>query len=200
MSDELIDTPDLDVARIVYDKLVDGTVYVEDICWSDVLNIIKYCIHKHAESANMSFRNASLWFKYMSMIYILHKSIRAERTGNWALHINPSRTCLTTWQPLVATCTPNLPGCIWNRWLLWRKNTQMSIHASMMGCTCFEEAIACGQVCLGSDHRVCYDEKHEHQRLANTRARDDGATTPVVAAVNVSTCSSKPGNVGTHWG
>ena len=80
MSDELIDTPDLDVARIVYDKLVDGTVYVEYICWSDVLNIIKYCIHKHAESANMSFRNASLWFQYMSMIYILHKSIRAERT------------------------------------------------------------------------------------------------------------------------
>ena len=30
--------------------------------------------------------------------------------------------------------------------------------------------------------------------------RDDGAITPVVAAVNASLCSSKIGNTGTHWG
>ena len=41
MSDELIDTPDLDEARVLYEKLVDGTVSVEDICRSDVLNRIK---------------------------------------------------------------------------------------------------------------------------------------------------------------
>ena len=32
MSDEVIGTPDLDEARVVYEKLVDGTVSVEDIC------------------------------------------------------------------------------------------------------------------------------------------------------------------------
>ena len=31
MPDELIDTPDLEEARVLYEKLVDGTVYVEDI-------------------------------------------------------------------------------------------------------------------------------------------------------------------------
>ena len=38
-----------------------------------------------------------------------------------------------------------------------------------------------------SDHRVGSDKKHdEDQRWANTRARDGGATTPAVAAVNAS--------------
>ena len=37
---------------------------------------------------------------------------------------------------------------------------------------------------IGSDHRAGSDEKHEDKRRANTRARDDGATTPVVAALN----------------
>ena len=54
MSDELIDTPDLEEARVLYEKLVDGTVSVEDICRSDVLNRIKDRLHKHAESAKLS--------------------------------------------------------------------------------------------------------------------------------------------------
>ncbi len=41
MSDEVIGTPDLDEVPVVYEKLVDGTVSVEDICRSNVLNIIK---------------------------------------------------------------------------------------------------------------------------------------------------------------
>ena len=32
MSDEVIGTLDIDEARVVYEKLVEGTVYVEDIC------------------------------------------------------------------------------------------------------------------------------------------------------------------------
>ena len=54
MSDEVIDTPDLDEARVLYEKLVDGTVSVEDICRSDVLNRMKDRLHKHAESAKLS--------------------------------------------------------------------------------------------------------------------------------------------------
>ena len=48
MSEEVIGTPDLDEARVVYEKLVDGTVTVEDVCESDVLNRIKDRLHKHA--------------------------------------------------------------------------------------------------------------------------------------------------------
>ncbi len=42
ISDEVIGTPVFDEAPVVYEKLVDGTVYVKDICRSDVLNRIKY--------------------------------------------------------------------------------------------------------------------------------------------------------------
>ncbi len=52
MSDEVVGTLDLDEARVVYEKLVDGTVPVENI--SDVLNRIKDRLHKHAESAKMN--------------------------------------------------------------------------------------------------------------------------------------------------
>ena len=47
MSAEVLDTPDLDEARVVglYENLVDGTVSVEDICRSGVLNIIKDRLH-----------------------------------------------------------------------------------------------------------------------------------------------------------
>ena len=60
LSDEVIDTTDLDETRVVNEKLVDGTVYVEYMCRSDVLNITKGRLHKDAESTNMSFRTASL--------------------------------------------------------------------------------------------------------------------------------------------
>ena len=116
MSDEVLDTPDLDEARVVglYENLVDGTVSVEDICWSDVLNIIKDRLHKHAESAKMSLRTASLWVQYMGMIDVLRKSIRAECTETGHFTYNPSKTCLTTWPPQATTYSPR---CICNIWL-----------------------------------------------------------------------------------
>ena len=60
LSDEAIDTPDLDETRVVNEKLVDGTLSVEYMCRSDVLNRTKVRLHKDAESTNMSFRTASL--------------------------------------------------------------------------------------------------------------------------------------------
>ena len=61
MSDEVIDTSDLDEARVVNEKLVDGTVYVEYIYRSDVLTYrTKVHLHKHAESAKVYSRTASL--------------------------------------------------------------------------------------------------------------------------------------------
>ena len=82
LSDVVIDTPDVDEARVVYEKLVDGTVSVAYICRSDVLNKTKLCIHKHAESTKMSSRTVPVWVKYMCMIDIRRKYIRAERTRN----------------------------------------------------------------------------------------------------------------------
>ena len=114
MSDEVVGTLDLDEARVVYEKLVDGTVPVENI--SEVLNRIKDRLHKHAESAKMSSRTASLLFQYMSMIDILWKYIRQSALEIGHHICKPSRTCFPTWQPRATTCTLNLPECICNRW------------------------------------------------------------------------------------
>ena len=88
MADGVSDDADMCEARVVYEKLVDGTVSVEDI--SDVKNRL----HKHAESAKMSPRTASLWVQCMSMIDILRKYIRAGRNGNWAVHLQTIQNML----------------------------------------------------------------------------------------------------------
>ena len=128
LSDEVSDNQDMDEASVVYEKLVESTVYVEDTCRSDVLNRIKDRLHKHAESAKMSFRTASLWVEYMGMVDLLRTYIRAERTSNWALHLQTMQNIsFHTWQPRATTCTPHLPGCICNRWIISRKNTDIRL-------------------------------------------------------------------------
>ena len=104
MSEEVIGTPDLDEARVVYEELVEGTVNVEDVCESDVLNRIKDRLHKHAVSAKMSSRTGSLWVQYMGMVDILRKYIRAECTGNWTLHLQTIQNML----PYLAASGHNL--------------------------------------------------------------------------------------------
>ena len=83
---------------------MDGTVTVEDVCESDVLNRIKDRLHKHAVSAKMSSRTGSLWVQYMGMEDFLRKYIRAERTGNLELHLQTIQNML----PYLAASGHNL--------------------------------------------------------------------------------------------
>ena len=85
---------DLEKARALYEKLMDGTMFFEETCVSDVLNRFKDRLQTHAESAKMSSRTSALWVQYMNMVDILRKFIRAERTGNWALHLQAMQDLL----------------------------------------------------------------------------------------------------------
>ena len=78
---------DLDEARTIYGKLVDGSMSPEEVCSADVLKRIKDQLPKHATSSKASSRTVALWVKYMEMVDVLRKYIRAERTGNWSLHL-----------------------------------------------------------------------------------------------------------------
>ncbi len=95
---------DPETARALYQKLMDGTMSVEETCVSDVLNRIKDRLQTHAESANMSSRTSALWIQYMKMADILRKFIRAERTGNWPLHLQAIQDML----PYLAASGHNL--------------------------------------------------------------------------------------------
>ena len=78
---------DLDEARTFYEKLMSRDMSAEEVCSSNVLEEIKDSLKKHSESVKKSSRTSALWVQYMSMIDILRKFIRAERTGNWELHL-----------------------------------------------------------------------------------------------------------------
>ena len=200
MSDEGIGTPDLDEARVVHEKLMGGTVSVEYICRSDVINRIKDRLHKHAESAMMSSRTASLWLStwawYISFASTLGQS--ALETGHYLC--KPSTTCFPTWQPRATTCTLNLPECISNRWPIWRRTPRCPSTLRVWVARDSKKRSPVGRYVIGSDHRAGSDDENDDQRLANTRARDHGATAPGVTAANISLSWSKPGNTRTHRG
>ena len=59
-----------------------GTVTVDDICSSDIINRIREQVRVKKES--LQSRTAALWLQYMEMIDILMVFLKAERTGNWS--------------------------------------------------------------------------------------------------------------------
>ena len=78
---------DVDKALTLYEKLMAGEISAEEVCSSNVLERIKDSLKNHSESVKKSSRTSALWVQYMDMIDILRKFIRAERTGNWELHL-----------------------------------------------------------------------------------------------------------------
>ena len=78
--------PDLDEAALLYDKLMKGMVSAEQVCQDDVIAKISDALQERKEHLKSS-RTAAMWLQYMDMIDILRKYIRAERTGNWELHL-----------------------------------------------------------------------------------------------------------------
>ena len=84
----------LDEARTFYEKLMSGDNCAEEAYSSNVMEKIKDSLKKNAESVKKSSRTSALWVQYMSMIDILRKFIRAERTGNWELHLQSIQAML----------------------------------------------------------------------------------------------------------
>ena len=76
----------LDEAYALYESLMEETISADDVCRSDVIQRITTILEEKIDSLKSS-RTASLWLQYMKMVDILRQYIRAERTGNWALHL-----------------------------------------------------------------------------------------------------------------
>lgn len=77
---------DLVLAKSLACQLVEGKGSVEEVCSSGVVKRISKRLEQ-VESSLESQRTAKLWFCYMNMVDILRRSIKAERTGNWNLHL-----------------------------------------------------------------------------------------------------------------
>lgn len=71
-----------------------GVICAEAAWSSNVLEKIKDSLKENAESVKKCSTTSALWVQYMSMIDILSKFIRAERTGNWELHLQSMQAML----------------------------------------------------------------------------------------------------------
>jgi hypothetical protein len=73
--------PGLEEACLLYDRLMAGEVTVIDVTNSTIFKDIHAKITAQKSSLGNK-RTAKLWLIYLDMIYLLHKFLEAERTGN----------------------------------------------------------------------------------------------------------------------
>lgn len=99
---ELIDE-DLKSAGVLYKLLSDDAGKVEQVCSADVLSKIAEKLESKRKCMQNQ-RTAFLWTQYMGMVDIRRKFIRAERTGNWKMHLQAVHEML----PYFAACGHNL--------------------------------------------------------------------------------------------
>ena len=86
---ECAQDPDLVKASELLDEMMDGTSSIEEAgpnCRAARI--------EESFTAVQNQRTARLWMQYMNMVDILRKFIKAERTGNWELHLQAVRDML----------------------------------------------------------------------------------------------------------
>lgn len=76
----------LNTAQKLLDGLIKGKDTAEEVARHEVCTILSSKLQQQKEKL-ASNRTAALWLQYMKMIDILRKSIKAERTGNFKLHL-----------------------------------------------------------------------------------------------------------------
>ena len=82
---------------------MDGTSSPELICASSVLDKVAEKFEQKKLSLS-HLRTGLLWMQYMDMIDLLRLFIKAERTGNWDLHLSTVKEML----PFFASAGHNL--------------------------------------------------------------------------------------------
>ena len=82
----LVGYEDLDAAVCLLERLAAGGISAEEAANHDVVSKINKRLEEHKESVPRS-RTSSLWFQCLDMVGILKKSIKAERTGRFDLHL-----------------------------------------------------------------------------------------------------------------
>ena len=92
----------LDVAVTVLEKVLNGCMSPRDATREDVFIEVSNQLGTHRKRLCGS-RTAALWLQYMHMIDIMRKSIKAERTGNFKMHLESVKDML----PFLAAAGPN---------------------------------------------------------------------------------------------
>ncbi|VDI23197.1 Hypothetical predicted protein [Mytilus galloprovincialis] len=77
---------DLNKLSYIFDEILERHLPVDTLDQNEVLRKIRDSISTFRKS-HIENRTARLWFLYMDMVDLLRNFIKAERTGNWTLHL-----------------------------------------------------------------------------------------------------------------
>ena len=99
----IMDSTELKEIGKLYSQLTSGDLSVSEVYDTDVLKNLEETIRSRTEMLKQS-RTAKLWLQYSEMIQILRQFIKAERTGNWPLHLQSIQYML----PFLAASGHNL--------------------------------------------------------------------------------------------
>ena len=100
---EEIENHNLWEACSLYEDLTKKCKTAKEVSAADVLSRIKCLLQEHRDLMKDD-RTALLWLQYMDMVNILRLFIKAERTGNWRLHLQ----ALSEMLPYLAAAGHNL--------------------------------------------------------------------------------------------
>ena len=78
---------DIGELRSLYDDLSDGKLNLEGADAPECLRKLEKLFLDYKISLSEKCRTAKLWLQFIDYVQILKDFIRAERTGNWALHL-----------------------------------------------------------------------------------------------------------------
>ena len=84
---------DLKGVKDILESLMQGKTSMEYVCQSHDLEDVRWKILE-AKSSVSNSRTGKLWLQYLEMIEILRTFIKAERTGDWNLHLQTVQAML----------------------------------------------------------------------------------------------------------
>ena len=87
----------------VYEDLLSGVISMEDACQTECVVTVKEKIEQ-LKSTMKNQKTVQLWLVYMEMVAVLKKFLKAERLGDWTLHLEALREML----PFLAASGHNL--------------------------------------------------------------------------------------------
>jgi len=71
----------------VFESVLAGDISIEMICQAPVQQRIQEKMTAYSDRVRQESRTARLWLQYMEMVELLRTFIKAERMGNWQLHL-----------------------------------------------------------------------------------------------------------------
>ena len=88
LTDEIvIEEADVLEIKMLHESIISENGSIENVNKSEVLSKLFIFVGKYKDRLALRSRTARLWLQYLEYVAIAKNFIRAERTGNWHLHL-----------------------------------------------------------------------------------------------------------------